>query len=262
MKYYLHDSNSFNDEKVTELFTKFGFEGLGLFYTILEKLAQQEKPVKTEVLKRQLRVGKRLNKCWNFMESLGIISSNNGDTFNKQLLNHSEKYLINREKNAERIANWRAKKEDVTHYKSVRNTFVTPSNISKDKISKDNTIMQPSVAEENFSFKNRLEKMFSSTDRRMTIIAYYWTIKGWTFENLEKYNPALKRELIPSGDLKGYTNDEIKRTCQWLKDNADYKWTLETVAKYINEPLEDLKGNGKKLNEEDFITKLKKQYAK
>ena len=51
MKYYLHDSNSFNDEKITELYLEYGYEGLGLFYTILEKLALQEKPIKTKVLK-------------------------------------------------------------------------------------------------------------------------------------------------------------------------------------------------------------------
>ena len=62
----------------------YGYEGLGLFYTLLEKLAQQEKPVKTDILKVQLNVKKRLNKCWSFMEEIGIISSNNGDTFNKQ----------------------------------------------------------------------------------------------------------------------------------------------------------------------------------
>ena len=32
----------------------FGYEGLGLFYTALEKFAQQEKPIKTAVLKKQL----------------------------------------------------------------------------------------------------------------------------------------------------------------------------------------------------------------
>jgi len=99
MKYFLHDSNSFNDEKVTMLYMKYGYEGLGLFYTILERLANQEKPVNTEVLKRQLNVGKKLNKCWKFMESLCIISSNNGETFNKQLLNFSEKYQIKKQKN-------------------------------------------------------------------------------------------------------------------------------------------------------------------
>ena len=125
MKYFLHDSNAFNDEKITELYINFGYEGLGLFYTILEKLAGQEKPVKTLVLKKQLNVGKKLEKCWKFMETIDIISSNNGETFNKQLLNFSEKYKIKKEKNAKRISEWRENQEDtknVTHYESVRNT--------------------------------------------------------------------------------------------------------------------------------------------
>ena len=125
MKYFLHDSNAFNDEKITELYINFGYEGLGLFYTILEKLASQEKPVKTLVLKKQLNVGKKLEKCWKFMETIDIISSNNGETFNKQLLNFSEKYKIKKEKNAKRISEWRENQsdtKDVTHYESVRNS--------------------------------------------------------------------------------------------------------------------------------------------
>jgi len=134
MKYFLHDSNSFNDEKVTELFINFGYEGLGLFYTILERIAQQEKPMKTDVLKSQLKVGKRLNKCWEFMESLDLISSNNGDTFNKQLLNFSEKYQIKKEKNRKRIAKWREEQDIVTCNKHVRNTpKVKESKVNRSK---------------------------------------------------------------------------------------------------------------------------------
>ena len=124
MKYFLHDSNAFEDEKVAMLFMEYGYEGLGLFYTILEKLSKQEKPIKTSVLKMQLKVGKKLNKCWNFMESIDIISSNNGETFNKQLLNYSEKYKIKKEKNLKRISQWRENQdveENVTHYQSVCN---------------------------------------------------------------------------------------------------------------------------------------------
>jgi len=119
MKYYLHDTSAFDDEKVTELFINFGYEGVGLFYVVLEKLAKQEKPVKTEVLKKQLRVGKRLEKCWFFMEQIGIISSNNGETFNKQLLNFSEKYQIKKEKTRKKVSEWREKQdiaETVTSY--------------------------------------------------------------------------------------------------------------------------------------------------
>ena len=134
MKYFLHDSNAFNDEKITELYINFGYEGLGLFYTILEKLAGQEKPVKTLVLKKQLNVGKKLEKCWKFMETIDIISSNNGETFNKQLLNFSEKYKIKKEKNAKRISEWRENQsdtKDVTHYEQ-------PCNTTKVKLSKVN----------------------------------------------------------------------------------------------------------------------------
>ena len=138
MKYFLHDSNAFEDEKVALLFMKYGYEGLGLFYTILEKLAKQEKPVNTEVLKMQLKVGKKLEKCWNFMESIDIISSNNGETFNKQLLNFSEKYKIKKEKNLKRISQWRENQdiaENVTHYKSVRNTpKVKESKVNESKV--------------------------------------------------------------------------------------------------------------------------------
>jgi len=130
----------------------YGYEGLGLFYTLLEKIAFQEQPVKTDVLKRQLRIGKRLEKCWNFMESLGIISSNNGETFNEKLLKFSEKYLIKKEKNKIRVANFRAKQEDVMHYKKVCNAYVTPSKISKDKISKDNIIISEPSSQVNEIF--------------------------------------------------------------------------------------------------------------
>lgn len=124
MKYYNHDTSAFEDEKVSDLFINFGYEGVGLFYVILEKIAKQEKPIKTSVLKKQLRVGKKLEKCWNFMEQIELISSNNGETFNKQLLNFSGKYQIKKEKTAKRVSEWRERQLDtnnVTHYEHVGN---------------------------------------------------------------------------------------------------------------------------------------------
>lgn len=121
---------------------------------------------------------------------------------------------------------------------------------------------QPQVAEEKFDFKEKLKVMFSDKDRRMAIIAYYWTIKGWKFDTAQSYSPALKRELRSSGDLIGYTNEQIKKTCEWLKTNADFKWTLETVHKYIDEPLENMGAKGKPKTEDDLIKELQNKYAK
>jgi len=170
MKYFLHDSNAFNDEKITELYINFGYEGLGLFYTILEKLAGQEKPVKTLVLKKQLNVGKKLEKCWKFMETIDIISSNNGETFNKQLLNFSEKYKIKKEKNAKRISEWRENQTDtktVTHYEQPCNT--TKVKESKVKESKD-------IKERKIEFKETLNPYLEKYGKQvLTDFYYYWT---------------------------------------------------------------------------------------
>src|ERR1035441_4443198 len=172
MKYYLHDSNSFNDEKITELFINFGYEGLGLFYTILEKLASQEKPIKTDVLKHQLKVGKKLEKCWKFMESLQIISSNNGETFNKQLLNYSEKYKIKKKINAKRISEWRDNQtniENVTCYESVRNT--PKVKVSKVKVNKVNNISFDDfwiLYDKRKGDKTKLEAKWNKLDRKST----------------------------------------------------------------------------------------------
>lgn len=146
MKYYLHDTNSFHDEKITLLFQKFGYEGLGLFYTFLEKIAAQEQPINTDVLKFQLKVGKRLEKCWKFMESIELLSSNNGETFNKQLLNFSEKFEIKKEKNRKRVAQWRENehnKKSVTRYVHVRNA----PKVKESKVNSINTISNSANAE-------------------------------------------------------------------------------------------------------------------
>lgn len=137
---------------------KFGYEGLGLFYTLLEKIGKQEKPVKTSVLKCQLKVGKRLEKCWSFMEQIGIIHSNNGETFNKQLLNFSETYQIKKEKNAKRILEWREKQkvdENVTHSESVSNTpKVKESKVNRSKVKIVFGIPQKIEVEDYFIFQN------------------------------------------------------------------------------------------------------------
>ena len=146
MKYFLHDTSAFQDEKITELFMAYGYEGLGLFYTILEKLAHQEKPVKTAVLKQQLSVGKKLERCWAFLEETGLISSNNGETFNDNLLKFSEKYQVSKEKTRERVARFRenqAVTKDVTRYDRVSNAL----KVKESKVNRTSNDVAPSPAD-------------------------------------------------------------------------------------------------------------------
>ncbi len=189
MKYYLHDSNSFNDEKITELYLEYGYEGLGLFYTILEKLALQEKPIKTKVLKHQLNVGKKLEKIWEFMEEIDLISSNNGETFNKQLLNFSKKYQVSKEKNAKRILEWRENQsvsENVTRSEHVRNA---------DKV-KESKVKESKVNISKVSFSEMLSPHIDLLNSEYENFYSYWTEqndKGKERWQAEKYFDITRR---------------------------------------------------------------------
>jgi uncharacterized phage protein (TIGR02220 family) len=230
MKYFLHDTAAFQDEKITELYMNFGYEGIGLYFTLLEKIALQEKPVKTSVLKKQLNVGKRLNKCWTFMESLGIISSNNGETFSKTLLNFSEKYQIKKEKTRKRVSEWRKKQDDikdVTSYKHVRNSHKVKE--SKVKVNKDKEIhpfieLFNLITGKNFRILNK--KVLGQYNARIK--------EGYTDEDFKKAinncknnkhhleNPHfLTPEFITRSDkLEMYLNVKIKnKVIDWSKEH-------------------------------------------
>jgi hypothetical protein len=213
MKYYLHDSNSFNDEKITELFISFGYEGLGLFYTILEKLAAQEKPIKTTVLKSQLKVGKKLQKCWDFMESIELISSNNGETFNNNLLNFSGKYKIKKEKTRERVSQWRKNQEltkNVTCYESVCNT----DKVNKSKLKETKEITYNKVVDE---ILVSLKDLFG-----------------------ENYLTSDKTKVMFDKLLKKYSKDEILKATFWARNDDFWKTNFCSPLKLEKKNKEDV----------------------
>ena len=230
MKYFLHDTNSFDDEKVTELYLRFGYEGLGLFYTALEKIAKQEKPIKTEVLKAQLKVGKRLNKCWKFMEEIELISSLNGESFNEKLLNFSENYQIKKEKNKEKIAEWREKQKDtksVTGYVPVRNP--PKVNISKVNIN----IREENFKKEVLKFKNYPSWMLKEftdywTEPNKSGTKMLWEMKEtWDLKRrLERWsaNTKLKAPVSKKQPEESRTNKTMSQAdlIKYFKEHGKY----------------------------------------
>ena len=223
MKYFLHDTNSFDDEKITELYLKFGYEGIGLFYTFLEKIAKQEKPVKTEILKAQLKVGKRLTKCWTFMEQIGIISSTNGDSFNDKLLNFSESYQIKKEKTRNKVLQWRERQRNnnnVTSYVPVSNhPKVKESKINKSKVYKNSKkiFIPPKIDEVKQFFKE------SGYSEQCAINAFeYYEDKDWHDKN---DNPV--------------SNWKLKMRTVWFKD--ENKLQEKTDFGPLNDILKTLK---------------------
>lgn len=217
MKYFLHDCNALQDEKICTLYLNFGYEGVGLFYAILERLGGQEKPIKTEVLKAQLHVGKKLNKCWLFMESLGIISSNNGETFNERILSYSETYEIKKQKTRERISKWRdnqKNEKNVTRDNGVSNApKVKRSKVKRSKEIKKENNTHPSLEEvvcyfkENNYPENLAQKAFSFYNSANWKDSKGNEVKNWKqkmigvwFKDENKVSEISKLPITPGND--------------------------------------------------------------
>jgi hypothetical protein len=175
------------------------------------------------VLKHQLNVGKKLDKVWQFIEQIDLISSNNGETFNKQLLNFSQKYQVSKEKNAKRISEWRenqAVSENVTRSEHVSNVDkVKESKVNKEKESKEdfNALLMP--------FANDLGPEYMN-------FALYWTEKNnkgkerWECEKFFDISRRVKTWMTNNSKFKnnGATTNEPKLGTSAARMEAIKNW--------------------------------------
>lgn len=222
MKYFLHDTNAFQDEKITQLFVRFGYEGIGLFYTILEKIGAQEKPIKTEVLKKQLHVKKKLEKSWCFMEEIGIISSNNGETFNKRILSYSKKYKIKNKKTAKRVSEWRKNQtieKNVTHDETITEQ---DGNSLKVKVSK---------------VKESKERIYAHP--RLEEVKKYFTENGYSEQSANKAFMFYNENNWHDSNGKEVKNWKQKMISVWFKNEDKVPVSANGKHKTFIDPAEN-----------------------
>lgn len=102
--------------------------------------------------------------------------------------------------------------------------------IKKTQAEKEAEAMEP------IDMNEKIKTMLQDKDRRIRIIAWYWKLKRFNLKTKGAYATAIRRELRPAGDLLGYTTDEIKAASKYCdREYSNIKWTLETIAKVINE---------------------------
>jgi len=101
--------------------------------------------------------------------------------------------------------------------------------------------------EQNFNFPTYLLSLKQHKNRLNQIIYLYWVAKNFKFENKKQAGAALTRDLRAAKNLEGYTDDKINQTLDYLRKNMDFKWTLETVHKFIDE-ISTLRSGGKTID--------------
>lgn len=94
------------------------------------------------------------------------------------------------------------------------------------------------------NFEEYLDKMLINKNKHIQIVALYWKFKEYDYDNTDQVDRAIGRDSKAATKLIGYSNDRIKATMDYLEKVSDFKWTLETVHKYIDEVHKKKKDSG------------------
>ena len=71
-------------------------------------------------------------------------------------------------------------------------------------------------------------------------IGLFAKFKGVIFKSKEHQAEFIKRNLRASRSLNAYSNEKIFETLIYLQEHADFKYTISTIGKYIDEDLSKL----------------------
>lgn len=98
-----------------------------------------------------------------------------------------------------------------------------------------------------------LPELLKDNQKHIQVIGLYAKAKKVEFTSKEQQSSFILRNVRGAKNLVGYEMRKIVDTMKYLIDNADYKWTLETVGKFIDEDLVSIKNPG--VSEYDLIKK-------
>lgn len=99
-----------------------------------------------------------------------------------------------------------------------------------------------------------IPNLLEDKQKHIYIIGLFARAKEISFSSKEQQRSFIKRNLRAAQNLKAYTGERIIEVLKHLRDNADFKWTLETVGKFIDDDLTKIKIIGQ--SEEDIIKSI------
>jgi len=127
----------------------------------------------------------------------------------------------------------------------------TIDNTTKETITKDTMRLADAKTPQDF-----YSILLKDKQKHIRIIGLFVKKKNIIIENSDQCQSLIKRNLRPAKDLVGYDEKRIEEVIGHLNNNADYKWTLETVGKFIDEDLSRLKVGGKVKSDSDLLREI------
>ena len=118
--------------------------------------------------------------------------------------------------------------------------------ISNKEYSKQDIVNKIDIAEASSAIEV-IPDLLKDKKTHIQIIGVYALAKRVDFKSTKQQQSFIKRNLRSAQNLSGYDLERIKEVMRHLYKYADFKWTLETVGKYIDEDLSKLVINNHKI---------------
>ena len=124
--------------------------------------------------------------------------------------------------------------------KSQKHTKLSSESTVEEEPSKEEQLAAK-ADEKEFSFKEKLQLMEKDPKRHIQIICLYWKFKNFMVENKEQYQTLMRRDLKSATRLVGFSDEQILEIMEYLENENTFKWTMESILKYIGERLDRIK---------------------
>jgi len=235
----------FTDDKFLNGYAKFvGIYAVGVYGSICRHANKNQKSWPSiQKICKELDIGK--NSVIEAIKRLEFWNIVNKVRIGKQCTN---RYILTKKTGWKKISEVYLKEySEVCHinFKGLSDKlheFATQTSIVRKHNSKE-TQKKGIVASSNgedYSFNNHLSLLLKDKQKHIRIIAVYWQLKGFKMPTKKATDRALKRDLRAASNLTGYSIERIKEVIVFLRDNYDFKYTLESVFKFIDEDLTKL----------------------
>lgn len=109
------------------------------------------------------------------------------------------------------------------------------NNDTKDTQIEGNTDKVAETSSAEWTLETEIKKLEDNERRDLNIIALYWEYKQPIITNQQQAQKQIARSIRAAQELTPYEDARLVKTMKWLRDNATFKWTLESCLKYINE---------------------------
>lgn len=106
---------------------------------------------------------------------------------------------------------------------------------SKETHSKETQFKETHIAGVPAKVKQSSDLM-EDQQKHIQIIGLYANYKKVVFDNKQHQQEYIARNIRAAKKLTAYEGKKIYLTMEYLDKKADFKWTLETVSKYIDDP--------------------------